>query len=282
MAQGLAGTDAALEARQTAFREVGRSLAFDPENRAAFEALLQLVSAPPGKLPVGARAELEAADSRRTRTGARTAAWSYLTFFVYLPIFWWMGIRSPPLLALFYGLVLAAAGASWLVGRLKAPRPAWALGPFLISVLMVASLTFILGPFMLLPAFAAINTLVTVTGAAPRYRVTVLALGVVGTLLPVMALLLGWTGSQLSFSGAGLTLVPQMVALEATPTLTLLALSTVASVLFAGLAVLRMGHEVRVAEERRAEVRIRHVVVEEVDVDDVPRLLVVLREVVPP
>ena len=90
----------------------------------------------------------------------------------------------------------------------------------------------------------------TVTGAAPRYLVTVLALGVVGTLLPVMALMLGWTGSQLSFSGAGLTLVPQMVALEATPTLTLLALSTVASVLFAGLAVLRMGHEVRVAEER--------------------------------
>jgi hypothetical protein len=238
------------EQRRAALRELGQALAIDPGHPGALRTLVQLLGASRGEVPAEARAELASAQSRQTKAAGRLVALVYLSLFLYLPVLVWMGVRDAALLGGLYGLVLLSAGASLAVSLQAAPRPAAALLPFAVSTALIAWVSVVLGPFVFLPSFAATNAIAYGVLLERRHRVLALGLGALAVILPVAGELLGLLPNPHAFSAAGLTIAPQAVALREVPSLVLLTVSSVGTIVFATLAVTRLRDALREAEAR--------------------------------
>jgi eukaryotic-like serine/threonine-protein kinase len=149
-------------ARQRALSEVGRALAFDPENRGATALLMRLLTDPPRELPPDAAAESLERARRAMQEGARLTAFFFIGWFALLPLAMLMGVHR--------WLFLGATSLSYLAGALacvylwrRPPRNAsfgWPGFLLLFSVLFCTALLF--GPFLIVPSLAVSF----VTGAA--------------------------------------------------------------------------------------------------------------------
>jgi serine/threonine-protein kinase len=248
--RALEGGEGAMDARTTAFREIGQALAVDPQHPTALKLLVRLLGATRGAIPPGARAELDAAASRQTKVAGRLGALGYLAIFLYLPLLWWMGVRNGAQLTTVFALVLASAAGSWFVGAMRTPRPVMAFIPFVASTLMTVSLSFLLGPFIFLPSFAAVNAVAFAVLLERRHRVAAVVLGTMGVVLAIGAEVLGLVPNPMKFSEAGLTIAPQAVALPEMPTMLLLSMASVGTIALAAYSVARLRDALHEAEER--------------------------------
>src|SRR5262249_52374969 len=99
--------------RRAAMREIGRALALDPDNREAMDAMVQLLSAAPAKVPLEVGLEVERAEENHLRQAARAGAWTYLSLLLYLPFFFYLGVRDWRWVILFYGFAMMASAISF-------------------------------------------------------------------------------------------------------------------------------------------------------------------------
>lgn len=182
-ALGPQGTEAD---RQAALREVGRSLALDPEDPEALALLVRLVTAPPKELPKDVAEEVDEFEARRAdRSGRRGALlFAIAAAVLVLPTAFLMGIRNPAYVAanvMLWGL----APAVLFLGRRV---PAW-MGP-VFSYAAVASSSLIFGPFVSVPALAAVVTVAFVLTGRSSIRAFSAVLGMLTVSLPVVLELL--------------------------------------------------------------------------------------------
>jgi hypothetical protein len=242
----------AAELRATALREVGQALTLDPGNPRAMRTLVSLLGSRKGIVPEVARVELARAASHQMRRASLVAAITYGSIFLYLPLLLWMGVRQWSLLAVMYGAVLASVGATLAVARARNITDTSALLPLVASTVMIASMSFVLGPFVFLPSFAATNTAAFALLLPRQYRAFAITIGMMGVLVPIVAEQLGMVPNPMRFTSAGLTLVPQMVNLTPVPTMLILGVSALATITLAAVAVAGLRDALREAEEKLA------------------------------
>ncbi len=249
---GAGGTDA-LELRRIALREAGMALALDPAHRVALQTLVELLTQQPKVLPPEAEAEIQAGHLQQVRSSGRAAMYAFLVTLVDVPLMFAMGIRQTWMLVLSYGLVTAAAAAAGFAGYLKrVPTLSSAMPVLLLSNLAISSLSLVTGPFLIVPAYAATNTIAFVVFLPRRYRALVVSLGVATVALPLVATWLGLMPPSYRFVAEGMLILPQAVELTQTLTLLLLTFASIGVVVVSSLVVGYVRDRFDELESRRA------------------------------
>jgi serine/threonine-protein kinase len=235
--------------RSAALREVGRALALDPANPDALRTTLALRMQPPRELPEEAKATLEVAHDEMLGSTAFGAMLWYASTLLYFPFFLWMGKCEVPLAALSYTFLLLAALTSAVVWRRPSARWGIVLA-FSLSTAGFATLSRVLGPYMLLPAILVGNSVAFVVTPGKNQRRTALVVGMLGLIVPVALEILGVLSPSYAFRDGGMTVLPHGTALPETPTLVLLFTITLSTIATAVLFVDRVRRSLDRAEQR--------------------------------
>jgi len=239
-----------VEVRREAMREIGRALALDPGNADATRAMMDLLDEPPRRLPPEVGAALERAERDKTRRVGRFGAVAFASLFLYLPLVWWMGVRSAAPIVAFYVLIAAAAGFSAYAAASRRPPPRVVLAAMVASNVGCAITATFFGPLFFMPAAVAINTNAFVAHAPREHRAFVVAVGVACVVVPFALQALGVVAPSYVFGPGGMTIAPGAVELRAGPTTLFLALNAVAMVLLSSLSVVQIRDALGDAERR--------------------------------
>ncbi|MBX3229087.1 MAG: protein kinase [Labilithrix sp.] len=173
----------------SAFREVGRALAFDPTNRDALAMLVELLTSVPREPPAEVIAEERVALARRLRVGALALSAGYGAVACYGWAAMALGLREPSV----FGVISALWVASFAAALVAARWPSYAALSLACGGGVAAStyITKIYSPFLVVPLFLTIHaTLFAFVGPA-RLRLGMVAAACAGWTLSVYGHALG-------------------------------------------------------------------------------------------
>jgi serine/threonine-protein kinase len=253
-------------ARSRALQEVGRAIALDPGNEGAVRTLMRLMTDPPRAMPPEARATWAVETRRSLRVGARIAVFAYLTWFLYLPLMLWMGMRSWT--AWIVGSVAWIFASSMAYAAVRKPPPDGKIHlPMAISgVIAVATTTTLFGPYVVVPSLAAIGAMLLHLAPDRSRRLAVVALHCLAIAVPAFLQLGGVIPSSYVFDHGVIQIVPTMLSFPPVPTHFFLLFSNVALVI-TGCAMLSRFRDTLTAAEERLHVtawQLRQLVPEQV------------------
>lgn len=249
--RALAGGPDARAARAEAVREAGRALALDPEDASAPRTLARLMLEPPAEAPPEVERDLEAMTVAWMRHEARAASWSYMTWLAFIPCVLWMGTRSMPLLVVTLFGIVGLAGVSWLISRSNVPRPGMLVAVAVANAALLATLSGMFGPFVLVPGVAAASTILFAMNRSVRRPALMVTLGCASVAAPLALEQLGFLPASYLFGEQGMTLVPRGVNLPELPVLAMLFFASMGTIIVPSVAVRRVLGALRDAERRQ-------------------------------
>jgi hypothetical protein len=240
----------AMEARRRALRELGRAIALDPTNEDAVHTLMHLMTTPPRAMPVEAREAIEVDGRLGVQTGARWAAPAYLSWFLYLPLMLWMGVRSWTAWGVCSAAWIVAAVVAWDVAR-RPPRTG-SPPPMLTfsGAVAVATTATICGPYMLVPTIAALGSLLIHMAPGRAARVPGVVAYCVAFGLPALLQWMGLLPASYVFAHDSLTIAAGMLYFPPAPTQAFLLVSNVAVIASAAVLMARFRNTLVGVEER--------------------------------
>jgi serine/threonine-protein kinase len=195
-------------ARGDAMRALNRALAIDPDDREALEAMSELLLTPAAEPPPEAMLELERTRAGEMRGTARFGAIAFLSWFLLAPFMWWSGIQKPEQWLVIAAMFSLPAVASLYLAR-RAAEPTEPAG-FLVLLVCTATIgvsALYFGPFVLVPGWAAQNTLIFAMHARPgARRAATIAIGTLALLVPLALELFGVVRPSFGFVGNTMTL----------------------------------------------------------------------------
>lgn len=246
----LEGTDHGAESRHDAMQAVARALALDPDNALARQTMMRLLMEPPRELPPEARRQLDDQQARQALLAARSAAFAYLIWLLFVPLAVWMGIRDVPLVIASVGIMLGASAVGFTIVRLRPGRVmrAWVL--LVVVTVGVMVLSRVVGPFVLIPTIAAVNTLGFALVVIRKARVPALIFGCLAVVLPVALEWLDVLPDSYAYADGVIQILPQMVSFPALPTQVYLLVSNVTVIITGWLVVTRLRDSLEESERR--------------------------------
>ncbi len=222
--------------RRRALREAGRALALDPSNRDAVATLMRLLTAPPRELPAEVGAKLEAERAAHLRRIGRLGAIGFSFLFLYIPVLAWMGVRSWLEVAAIFAPFAAFIVLSARTSLAQKPGLGSELAMLVLTTTGIAATGFAFGPLVVVPGFAAVNTMAFVLHMQRARRIA-LAAGCGAVLVPCV---LQWTGllpPSYGFAGGLMLVHPHMVELLPLRATTFLVLSSISTILVTAFIV---------------------------------------------
>jgi serine/threonine-protein kinase len=241
---------AASDQHAEALRNVGRALALDPNNADAVRLLGRLLLHEPAEEPAEVRALVEQSAAALRRRAVGTLFFRSLSWAAFIPITAWLGYTAPRAAWLIVGAVAGTAALLWALRRLVAVTPRTLLGLLLVTSALFATLSAMFGPFILIPALVATNTIFFVLHAPPAQRWLILLVGVLTVLLPFAVELAGLVPPSYEFLGGEILVRPRALAFPVPGTQLMLVLAHVALVLAPAFVATRV-HDALLAAERR-------------------------------
>jgi serine/threonine-protein kinase len=227
----------ALVARRKAMREVGRALALDPDNREALDAMVRLLAEPPERLPPEVKTQIAVNDRHKLRWIGRTGGFTYLSVLVYLPILAWVGVRDWRWIGVFYLLVLATSGLSFIAGYRRDPPDWMPLGVMVLSNAALASTASFYGPLIVPPAIVAVNAVGFTAYLKPRQRWLAIACAALAVLVPLGLWRAGLLPGGYVFENGSWTILPGALELPPLESVVFLTLTALAAIFTGGLAL---------------------------------------------
>jgi serine/threonine-protein kinase len=249
-ADALARGQGATDARALALREVGRAIALDPTNENAVRTLMRLMTEPPREMPPEARATMLAETRRSMRVGSKIAAAAYLTWFVYSPLMFWMGMRSWTAWLLGSAAWLVASGTAYANVRNARRDGKVDLWTAVAGVIAVGLTSALFGPYVIVPSMAAIGSMLLHLAPDRSRRVVVVVLNCFAIAVPAGLQWIGVLPSSYVFEHGALTIEPLMLYFPPIPTHVFLLVSNVALVITGCAMMARFRNTLTAAEER--------------------------------
>jgi serine/threonine-protein kinase len=229
----------ALEARRRAMREINGALVLDPANSSAMGSMIELLSRPPESPPPELVRELERQFRRDIRWISNVGAFVYVAIIGLLGFAWWMGIRDPGPVVVFFALMAVTSGLSMIVARSREPKLALIGAAVVTTAIAFGFATRFASPLVLVPSAVAINATGYAVFLRGRYRALVALASCASFMVPLALELAGVISPTFVFEGGRLVILPMALDLPATPSLVLFAVSSVMAV-FLGAVI--MGH----------------------------------------
>jgi serine/threonine-protein kinase len=177
--------------RSRAMRELGHALALDPDNAAARTTMVRVLTEPPDQVPAEVADTIEAAAQKQLRMGAGAGAKIMLIWFLFLPLFWWMGMRDVGVIASVLGPIGVAAAVGFYESRRAVVRTGMQYFTFVCTTFAIAATSRIFGPFMLVPTLAATYAVSMHVHPHLAPRRFVLGLSCAAMIMPVLLEALG-------------------------------------------------------------------------------------------
>jgi serine/threonine-protein kinase len=143
------------ESRGRALRELGAALALHPEHQGALGVLMRVLSTDDDALPPAAEAELAEVNRRDRRGAAKISAIIYGLWWLGAPMLFSLGVKSWTMALSWDALLCLAVGYNvwmWRTGKTDPSYMRWSIP---LAFLVVAPISFIFGPFVLVPGAAA-------------------------------------------------------------------------------------------------------------------------------
>jgi serine/threonine-protein kinase len=229
------GAGRSAEIRRQALSEVGRSLAFDPENTRAMATLVRLLTEPPREMPPDAQREADEELSKKLVARMKIAVLGFAVWLACLPALIWLGIRSYTLL----GLSLAAFGLCIAIGLyyVRTGISKSVPYPVLLATALAIGTTYpVFGPLFFLPTVATVAVMFMTLGPDPERRLQAFIIVATVMTLPVILEVAGVLPASYSFHNGFMVIRPAM--LEFSPIKTQLATA------FINLALVVLGYAV--------------------------------------
>ena len=234
--------------RREAMAEVGRALAMDPSHDDAARTMMTLLETPPATPPPQVREELEEVRRHEVSWTGRVAAFAYGSFFLFIPLLIWMGVRDLwSLVATFTTFGLATALSAHTARRLGPWGPESVLAVSNIGAGLAACL---FGPFVIVPAMAATNSLTAAMQLSRGARWFAAITGSLAIVIPFALEVVGVLPPSFVFTGSSIAIQPRAVDFEPTATLTVLLVASVAAVLLGVLVVSRLREDLTTARRQ--------------------------------
>jgi hypothetical protein len=231
-------------------REFGRALGLDPTNAEATRAMMQLLEQPPKHLPPEVGEELDLAESEKTRKVGRFGAVAYASLVAYVPLLWWVGVRSLLPVVAFYAFIGGACAVSAVAAASRKPSPRLVLVGMLLSNVGCATTAAFFGPLLFMPAIVAINSTAFIAHLPRAYRWVALVVGFLCITVPFVLQAAGVTAQTYTFGPAGMTVAPGAIPLEPLPTTVFLAISALGMFFISALSVVQIRDALGDAERR--------------------------------
>jgi serine/threonine-protein kinase len=250
--------------RTVALKEAARSLALDPENTDAMEATLRLRAQPPRRFPREVQDQLAHIERGVLKRGAAFGAVAFLFVLVYTPFAYLMGIREPFFIVETAGLFLASAAV--LFARARKARPSQIPLLVVFSMLALAMMTRIAGPFAIVPALLVANTVSFAMLPKRADRWLALAAGCASIIVPTILEWTGALGASYAFHDGAFTVLPHALSFPRTVTFAYFTMTSIGSIVVPFLFVSQL--RAKLYETQRTIVReawqIRQLVPEQV------------------
>jgi hypothetical protein len=211
---------------------------------------MRLMTEPPREMPPEARATMLAETRRSMRVGSKIAAVAYLTWFVYSPLMFWMGMRSWTAWLLGSAAWLCASAVAYT--NVRRPRrdgkvDLWTAVAGVVAVSLTSTL---FGPYVIVPSMAAIGAMLLHLAPDRSRRVVIVVLNCLAIAVPTVLQWLGLVPSSYVFAHGALTIQPVMLYLPPVPTHLFLLVSNVALVITGCAMMARFRNTLTAAEER--------------------------------
>jgi eukaryotic-like serine/threonine-protein kinase len=240
----------ALDQMSRAMSEVSRAIALDPQNGEAMRTLVRLLTEVPRALPPQAQREIDAQARAWQRTGSRAAAFAYLSFTLYAPLGYLMGVRSWPMAIVPEVLWVTAALLAFHNSRHPDPKGQPGYSLIVFSNLAIASTAWVFGPFMLVPALAAVNAISFVAATDKSRRGPAILMGACAVLLPFVLDRLGITPPSYGFDHGRLMILPRALGFPETLTIAFLLITSIALLVTPALFVGKVKDALTATENR--------------------------------
>ncbi|MFN7697870.1 MAG: serine/threonine-protein kinase [Deltaproteobacteria bacterium] len=236
--------------RAQAMRELGRALALDPSHEAALRALARALTNLPDEVPPEARAALDRARTERRVQMARTSAVRLGTWMLAIPAVVAFGVTSWARGGALIASLLVTAAMALVAWRTRRVSDGATLALLGASSTAIGLVSFVFGPFVLVPSLAATNAIFFAMNADARLRRFVVAASVASVVIPLSLSLGGLDASYYAFEAGAMTITSPMVAFPPTLAMGLLLVVSIALVVTPTLIAGRMRDELARAEER--------------------------------
>jgi eukaryotic-like serine/threonine-protein kinase len=236
--------------RAEALREAATALALEPNHAEALATMARLLVEVPDEVPREAQAGLDEAAEAERRDTARLIARRLVLWSAFLPLAFWMGVRSHAASLTAVVAVVACSAASWALSRREGAGPRQTLALLAISSVAAALAGGLFGPFILVPGLVATNTMLFTMSAERPARLFTLLAGVLAMLVPFALELLGLVPPSYAFHEGVMRVLPRAAEFPALPTIVCLILTSVSMVIIPGLVVSQLRDRLQAAERR--------------------------------
>jgi len=231
----LAAGDGEVE-RSTAMREAGRAIALDPRSSDAAALVGRLMLEPPRETPPEVTQHVNALGEVTIRQKARVQAGVMVAFLLFAPVFYWLGVRSDALAALFAATVLFELFVMLAFAYKR--RAVTNLDAYLLTCvngISIAILARLFSPFLIAPPIAAVSVVLIVLDPRLRWG-KILLITSIAALSPWVLELTGVLSRTMGATAAGdLVLHSPLVRCDLPRAEIVLALALLTMLTFAGL-----------------------------------------------
>jgi eukaryotic-like serine/threonine-protein kinase len=238
-------------ARSEAMREVGRALAYDPEQREALGILGTMLLRPPVHTPPEVEQRLQQAEVAEARGQAKVGAvvgTAWLAFFA-TPL--WMGLRQPLVYAVMVALMVAIVALSIRRARLGLVTDNGVLVIAGLQALLMGVGTRLFGVFVLIPGLVAATTGMFAFSEL-RHNRALTVMGTLSVLAPWLLEQFGVIEPMFAFTPDTITIHAQVASFSPRAAELTLVGSNVAVVVMAGLAIAHARNSLQQARRQLA------------------------------
>ncbi len=238
------------QAEPEAMQHLVRALALDPTNRQHVATLAEIIGTPPRTKPADVTKQIDDTAQELVRAGAIYSGFSMMSWLVFLPVVYAMGIRRYDYLLAIVAPVLVCAGASLVASRRR--ENGRALQCVLMSVMILAAmmLSRLFGSLILVPTILTAWAIVSQVHPDLFMRRFGLATAAVALVIPVGLELLGVVPPSYVLDGNNIVVLSQLSAFPPTLTLAFLCVASLAISVVPALFVARLRAELSHSQER--------------------------------
>jgi serine/threonine-protein kinase len=241
--------------RADAIRHAGRAVVLDPTSNDAAKLVLELLIDPPTELPADLERTLAAHEEEIGSRTARTAVLAALSYFLFIPLLLWAGVRQWPIITAFYALAVVLCGHAYYQSRTGRVQP---LIPLLCNIAMMTLLSRLLSPWVFVPAIVCMFVMtLTAQNYLWRRPLFIIVIGTIALALPLVLEAVGVFDRTWSIEHGRLVIESTAVAITGAPTVVFLLAGSIGTIVVAAIFSRSMAQTQDVAH-RRVEIQAWH------------------------
>jgi serine/threonine-protein kinase len=241
---------AALAARREAMQEINAALVLDPSNTRAMATMVEILTTPLSSPPPELVSEVERQFRRDLQWISAIGAITYLSLVGFLGFVWWMGIRQPAVVAVFFSTMALSGVLSVIVSRSKEPNLVLVGIAVLASAIGFGFGSRFASPLLIIPCAATINGTGYAVFLSKRGRALVMLVSSGSFLVPLALELAGVLSPTFTFEGGHLQILPIALDLPATPTIALITAASATSTFLGSIIIGNIRDRLADAETR--------------------------------